>query len=365
MNRPRILMLALRDDWLGPPRLAAALAAAGLEVAALCPDEGPLTVSRHLAVRHRFNRAQPPSLELLQTALLDGPPARVLPMDDAAVLLLRRLVQLKPPLPAAVRAVLGAGGADPQRQSEWLDKALGHQLARQAGLSVPDWLPWPATAPAPREASRLGFPLVVKPVMGYGGVGVRLIGSAAELASLPAPQRPLLLQRHVAGETWACGFYAEQGRVLAALCAAKERQFPTGTGPSSRLRIEPQPALRAAAEALVGAHGYGGFGSIDAQIDAAGRVWFLECNPRPTPFLHLGHRAGPDLAAAVAAAVAGRPYAEPALHRESWRVALYPQEQLRDPLGRDLDGADWDRPDDDPPLREWLEQWLQRQRATV
>ncbi|MDP3858179.1 MAG: ATP-grasp domain-containing protein [Stagnimonas sp.] len=360
MSAARVLLLALRDDWLGPPRLAGALAAVGLEVAALCPAEGPLAASRFLSRRYCFSRGQPPSLEQLQTALAEGPPARVLPMDDAAVLLLRRLPLLQPPLPAAQLAVLTAGGGDPKSRSDWLDKAGSQQRARQYGLAVPDWLPWPAGAPPP-QARKLGLPLVLKPVVGYGGIGVRLIGDAAELAALPPPPRAMLLQRHIAGETWACGFYAEHGRLLAAFCAAKERQHPARTGPSSRLRIEAQPALRAATEGLVRASGYSGFGSLDAQIDAAGKVWFLECNPRPSPFLHLGARAGPDLCAALAAAIAGRPYIEPPLRRASWRVALYPQEQLRDPQGRDQGDADWDRPEDDPPLLEWLAQWLRRQ----
>ena len=361
MSAARVLLLALRDDWLGPPRLAGALAAAGLEVAALCPAEGPLAASRFLRQRYCFNRGQPPSLEQLRTALSEGPPARVLPMDDASVLLLRRLPQLQPPLPATQRTLLRAGGADPTSQSDWLDKAGSQQRARQSGLAVPDWLPWPAGAPPPPQAASLGLPLVLKPVVGYGGIGVRLIHDAAELAALPPPPRAMLLQRLIAGETWACGFYAEHGRLLAAFCAAKERQHPAFTGPSSRLRIEAQPLLRAATERLVTASRYSGFGSLDAQIDAEGKVWFLECNPRPSPFLHLGARAGPDLCAALAAAIAGRPYIEPPLRRASWRVALYPQELLRDPLGRDLGGADWDRPEDDPPLAEWLAQWLRRQ----
>ena len=67
-TRPRVLLLSLRNDWLGPPRLAAALAEAGLEVAALCPDDGPLSASRLLSHRHHFNRSQPPTLPQLLAA---------------------------------------------------------------------------------------------------------------------------------------------------------------------------------------------------------------------------------------------------------------------------------------------------------
>lgn len=360
--RPRVLLLSLRNDWLGPPRLATALAEAGLEVAALCPDDGPLSASRFVSRRHHFSRSQPPTLPQLLAAFEDGAPARVLPVDDAAVLLLRRLMLLKPPLPAPILARLGAAGA-PLKVSDWLDKDASQERMRKLGFAVPDSVPWPAGAALPAAARRFGLPLVVKPVVGYGGVGVRVVRDPAELAALPAPPRPMILQRHIVGETWACGFYAERGRLLAALCAAKERQHPQEVGPASRLRIAAQPALRAMAEALANSCGYGGFGSIDAQIDAGGRVWFLECNPRPSPFLHLGARAGPDLCAALAAAIAGRPYTEPPLRRESWRVALYPQERLRDPDGQDLDGAEVDRPDQDPPLMAWLERWLPSQMA--
>ena len=357
---PRVLLLALRDDWLGPPRLAMALRRAGLEVAALCPDPGPLAASDALQRRYGFSREQPPSLPLIQQALADWQPQRVLPVDDPAVLLLRRLAQLQPSLPATQRQYL-VNGADPVAQSQWLDKTRAAELAAEAGLAVPEWRRLEAGAALPRDVARLGDPLVVKPVIGYGGVGVRVL-PGAELAALAKPPRPLMLQRHIVGRPWACAFNASGGTLRAAFCVEKERTHPGPTGPSSRLRITEAPALREAAARLVARHRYAGFGSIDFMVDAEGRPWFLECNPRPTPFLHLGARIGPDPCAALAAELRGENYPAPALRTPEWRVALYPQEQLRDPGGRDLGGAEWDRPDDDPGFAAWLDSWLRASR---
>lgn len=353
---PRVLLLALRDDWLGPPRLAMALRRAGLEVAALCPDPGPLAASDAVQRRYAFSREQPPSLPLIRQALEDWQPQRVLAMDDPAVLLLRRLAQLQPPLPAAQLQRLMAG-ADPVAQSQWLDKTRAAELAAQAGLAVPEWRRVEAGAALPRDIARLGDPLVAKPVIGYGGVGVRIV-TGDQLAPLAKPPRPLMLQRHIAGRPWACAFFASGGQLRAAFCVEKERTHPGQTGPSSRLRIVTAPALREAAQRLVARHRYEGFGSLDFQVDAEGRPWFLECNPRPTPFLHLGARIGPDPSAALAADLRGEDYSEPALQQPEWRVALHPQERLRDPAGADLDGAEWDRPDDDAGFSRWLERWL-------
>ena len=339
-----MLLLALRDDWLGPPRLAGALREAGLAVAAVCPSEGPMAVSTAVQQRYLFSRQQPPTLPLLRQAFEDWQPARVLPMDDAAVLLLRRLMQMQPPLPAAQQALLTAGGARPVEQSDWLDKHCGNTRARDLGLAVPDWLLLPPGSTQMEPLRRLGLPLLAKPAIGYGGIGLRRIERNEQLEELRGSPRALLLQREVSGSTWACGFYAEQGRLLAALCAEKERVHPAPYGPSSRLRITAQPALRAATARLLAANHYTGFGSLDAQIDDQGQVWFLELNPRPSPFLHLGAHAGPDLAAALAAVLRGEDYVEPALRQPSWSVALYPQERLRD-----------------PPLKAWLERWLKAQ----
>ena len=361
MNTPRVLLLALRDDWLGPPRLAGALREAGLAVAAVCPSEGPMAVSLALQQRYLFSRQQPPSLALLQQAFNDWQPARVLPMDDAAVLLLRRLMQMQPPLPAAQQALLTEGGARPVEQSDWLDKHCGNTRARDLGLAVPDWQLVAAGSAALDGLRALGFPLLAKPAVGYGGIGLRRIEQAGELAELRGAPRAWLAQRPVSGSTWACGFYAEHGQLLAALCVEKERVHPAPYGPSSRLRVAAQPALRAATARLLAANGYTGFGSLDAQIDERGLVWFLEMNPRPSPFLHLGTRAGPDPAAALAAVLRGEDYIEPALRQPSWSVALYPQERLRDPHGQEAGMADWDLPDNDPPLKAWLERWLSTQ----
>ncbi|ROH91067.1 hypothetical protein ED208_08870 [Stagnimonas aquatica] len=360
---PRVLLLALRDDWLGPPRLAGALREAGLAVAAVCPSEGPMAVSAALEQRYLFSRQQPPTLPLLQQAFEDWQPARVLPMDDAAVLLLRRLMQMQPPLPATQQALLSAGGARPVEQSDWLDKHCGNTRARDLGLAVPDWQLLPPGSTRLEPLQRLGFPLLAKPAVGYGGVGLRRIERAEQLQELRASPRAWLLQREVSGGTWACGFYAEQGRLLAALCAEKERVHPSPYGPSSRLRVCAQPALRAATAQLLAANHYTGFGSLDAQIDAQGQFWFLELNPRPSPFLHLGARAGPDPAAALAATLRGEDYSESPLRRPSWSVALYPQERLRDPHGQEAGLADWDIPDGDPPLKAWLERWLNAQKG--
>lgn len=356
MTKPRLLLLALRDDWLGPPRMAMALRKAGLPVAGLCPAEGPLAVSAALEQRFLFSREQPPSLDLIVQAVRDWQPARLLAMDDAAVLLLRRLTRL-PQLPAPLPTLLAAGG-DPARLADWLDKDWAARAARQAGLAVPDWRLIEAGQSPGREAARLGAPLILKPLVGFGGQGTRRIAADELPDRLPAAPRPQLLQRYVEGQTWAFGFFAEEGRLLAGFGAAKERVHPALVGPSARIRIAAQPALRAAAGRLLAARRYSGFGSLDFQLDAQGQAWFLECNPRPSPLLHLGARAGPDPAAALADNLHGREHLESPLRRPDWPVALWPQEQLRDPAGSDLGDAEWDRPDDDPPLRDWLQRRL-------
>ena len=344
----RVLMLAISAKWLGPPRLARALSDAGCEVASLAPEDGLLEKSSRLVQRHRLGNDDPAHhIAALERAVADFRPDRLLPADELGVRLLHA-AYANPALSPALRELIVASTGDPASHARATDKLLLGELATQLGIAIPKTVALTSADVAHDFVHRNGWPVVVKARRGFAGIEVYPCASLRELrgALRECPggdQR--LIQRFEEGATWMASFVAERSVMLAALCAEKTAQHPPVIGPSTVVRFEHDPAMVAAASALVASLGFSGFGSLDFQKTHDGRTLLLEFNPRPTPISHLGARLGVDLAAAYRD---GRVRDSSAVLRQS--VALYPQELLRDPSGAGIEGCWHDRPDDEPEL---------------
>ena len=103
------------------------------------------------------------------------------------------------------------------------------------------------------------------------------------------------------------------------------------------------------ARRLIGALGYSGFCGFDFIRDRAGNLTLLELNARPTPVSHLGGLVGLDLCVALNAALSGQPVPS-ATPKPPRRVALFPQDWVRDPIGTSREQCDRDVPLNDPDL---------------
>lgn len=85
------------------------------------------------------------------------------------------------------------------------DKAQTNQLLRQAGLPVPEQVAVRDLDIALREAKRIGYPVVLKPVDLDQGLGVEAgLANETELraafARVTARKRPILLEKHIEGQ---------------------------------------------------------------------------------------------------------------------------------------------------------------------
>ena len=103
-------------------------------------------------------------------------------------------------------------------------------------------------------------------------------------------------------------------------------------------------------ERMVEALGASGFISFDFIVDDEGKAFLLECNPRPTQIMHLGHLVGLDLARSFREALQGERQAPCALPRGEREVAFFPQEWKRDPQSPALATAFHDVPWEDAAL---------------
>jgi biotin carboxylase len=357
----RVLMLVLAPRWFGPPRLLRALHESGCRVATLSVAGSIIETSRFADARYALSDdAALRSADLLQ-AIESFEPDRLLPADELAVRWLHEQHGNDEVTPQ-VRALIATSLGDPSHYSRTTDKLTMGELAASLGVATP------ATANLARDTDAHdfihahGWPVVIKACAGYAGIAVFPCASLRDvrhaLRECPGPKR--LIQRYEDGMTWLASFVAERGRVLALVCAEKQRQHPPDVGPSTVLRFAHDAVMESACTKLIAALGYSGFGSVDFQKTADGRALFLEFNPRPTPVCHLGARLGVDLAAAYAD---GRDRDVRRLAAQ--RVALFPQELMRDATGAGLEGCWHDVPEDEPELLAAYEALLAQQTASA
>lgn len=188
-----------------------------------------------------------------------------------------------------------------------VDKAMTSLLLRRAGLPTPPT----CVTESPVEAatflsaeSESGHEVVVKPLFGSLGVGLRRLGPGTALPDAAEFGGVWYLQRYI--ETGAGGQGFSDFRALVIAGATVAAMIRRGTGWVSNVaqgaRCEPCPpdpaleALAAAAAAAVGAN----YAGVDLVRDAAGQLHVLEVNGIPA-WRGLQGTTTVDLAARVAA----------------------------------------------------------------
>ena len=380
----RILLVAIEDDRWGPPRLPKALACADLEVAALCPDSNPTARSRYLTRHFPWprSRAWVRLAAGLRRAMAEWQPVLVVACDEQVVALLQFLLRHqkmtgldrwpKPQLEVLARS-MGA----PASFDAMLLKNSTQLLARRVGVATPTGLAVANFPQARDEARRIGYPVVLKRSFSWGGAGVRVCGSEAELqrAVAETAQKPdiglksqvrwLLSRDWYPNDTslWlqACidGFpamytaVALNGRMLAGFAGLPVATNGTA-GPSTVVEIGHHDAMETASRRMIEAMGATGFLSFDFMIEqGTGKPYLLECNPRPNQVGHLGPRVGVDLCGALRDALhnparAGRMAPKCANRKAS--VALFPAEWRRAPASTAILEHYHDVPWDEPEL---------------
>ncbi|HTQ32761.1 MAG TPA: ATP-grasp domain-containing protein, partial [Stellaceae bacterium] len=117
------------------------------------------------------------------------------------------------------------------------------------------------------------LPITVKPTNRSGGVGVRHIRTPAELALLDTiDYAPMLVQRHIVGESVSITMLCDHGRVLAHVAQQRD---------AARFRILTDRDLLGSitrVAALTGYHGVANFDAVLSEDD--GQAYLVECNPR-------------------------------------------------------------------------------------
>ncbi len=345
---PVLLLVALDARDSTAARLPGALAAAGIEVAALCPDDSLMTASRHLA--HHFhldrNGSRRHIARRLARAMAELRPALVLPCDARAVSCLHALVRTadprRGPLDRAQIAALTDCLGDPVFLDALRIPDETQALARWLGLAAPPVLPVRDAAGARAAADHLGRPGLVEPVSVTAGPQTVTCRTDAEIDAALAPlvrraglarsvrrflpggdraaAAPVARVRPVAdGQPATVSAVAWRGEMLAAVTILPRTPEAGGV-----IDLTAHGEMEAAAALLIAAGGVSGFIDIAFRIERkTGRALLTGCTPRPGPFSHLGGRIGADLAGALAARLRGEPPEDPR-PRIPAEVALFP-----------------------------------------
>ncbi len=386
-GEPRLAFLTLSND-VGSERIVAQLSREGAACAVVGTADSYAMTTRHAARRVALPRFGGPSFARilvrgrLERLLSEWQPDRIIPLDELAARVLRRLVtggRISPGL----RALIIASTGDPATYALGCSREGLLRAAVARGLRVPDTRPAPDLAVAHETAADLGFPVVLKREETCGSGGVTLVREAADLPrayaaarrraaakralgwvaglvggedarEARAPGAMLGLQRFVPGRLAMHTVACRDGRVLDGLSLVAQRQHPVPIGTSTIVSALEHDEMAATARVLVRLLRLSGFASFDFLLDADGRAHLIELNPRPIGSTHLGALFGHDLCGAYLADLAGTVPQQPA---PAWSgpVALFPRELARDPFGGGLGaegGVLHDVPVDDPAVVE-------------
>jgi len=122
------------------------------------------------------------------------------------------------------------------------------------------------------EKKRLRLPAILKPVDSAGSVGVVRVDSAnARAVAGTIDYAPILAQDFIAGEDRSLTVFCHEGRV----CSEIVYSHPDGV-----FAFTSEPAFSALVRSLVKDMKLSGVFNFDARIEAGGKVWLIECNPR-------------------------------------------------------------------------------------
>lgn len=321
MNARKALVLG---DYRETVTVIRSLARAGLQVVLGCDTpRTPSAASRYVAKRwvHAATRSAEfaPTLERYLAA---ERPDVVFPVGET---LLRRIA----PHAAALARRAAWAHPDAGTVARCFDKGGLYALAAAHGVPVAPWFPFESAAQSARDATRLGFPLVIKrrdSTSDVAGKKALIIRGAAELERALAllqqdgDPRSLLVQSFAQGARHNCHFAAAQGRLVAFFEQRVLRTVePDGTGIGTLgVSVAPSPRLREHCQKLLAALAYTGVGCAQFLVDDEGAAALLEINPRLDSTCALPYRLGydfPRLAVELALWQSGRQDQAPLLAR--------------------------------------------------
>jgi D-aspartate ligase len=309
--------------------VARSLGSAGAEVFALGDETSAVRFSRHC--RHFVDLGSHGAQGRWLEWLAEGPAeAVVLPCSDDGVELVARH-----------RAWLETHGyrcaeANDTVLLAMLDKARTYELAREAGIGMPQTIVLETERDVETAAQALAFPCALKPLQihvfaqHFRRKAVVVRDRAAMEAAFERTQalglRMLATEIVPGPEDQYVSYYSyldEQGQPLLHFTKRKLRQYPIGFGGGCYHVTEWNASAAELGLRFFQEVGLRGLGNVEFKRDARdGRLKLIECNPRFTAANEQVYLAGIDLALLSYNRVIGRPTPQLDRFREGVRLWL-------------------------------------------
>ncbi|MFN0217318.1 MAG: ATP-grasp domain-containing protein [Hyphomicrobium sp.] len=156
---------------------------------------------------------------------------------------------------------------------------------------------------------------VIKPECSCSGRGVRFFTRNTPLPATQADE-PEIAQQRIAGDLYSTFSIAHRGE--ARVTVVYRAAVMSGTVAVCFERVPDMPAIAAWVDAFVAATTYTGFVSFDMIVDAEGRAYAIECNPRATSGAHF---VTPEF---LIAAILDQPTDAPAFRKTLFMQQFYP-----------------------------------------
>ena len=164
------------------------------------------------------------------------------------------------------------------------NKGILAGLAAQLGIPVPATLELAVILSCPDELSRLSFPVLLKPKQGGGGWGMQRFDSPDTLLAFASthiaiPQHYIVQTIIEGNPVCACTIYAH-GLSMGGDMYKPIRSYPLGCGQATiRETVTGGEALKSL-QVLLDHLGWHGVCEADFLVDATGKAWLLDINPR-------------------------------------------------------------------------------------
>ena len=321
---PRVLCVS-GPNWFGVSRLPLVLAAAGFEVSALAHPDSFVACSRFLHSLVPGSLCPRENLELFRRHLAGGAHYDwVIFADDPTMMeAVRRCREewLLPWFPTDAR------GGDAH---VLIDKTLFVEKAAAAGLPVPPFCPIVSSGELCAAAAELGFPVIVKPAVGFAGNGIFSANTMADLRAREVPEGKWCVQRQISGRSGGTALLLWDGRPVWWQNSLRTKVWPEPFGPSCRRTSIPLPEMSQILNRLASSLGFRGLCEVEWILpDWGGPPLLIEFNPRPASYLYTTTAMGGDLPRALSTLFSGKEFNSLSMGHNGSEVALFPEDAIQ------------------------------------
>lgn len=381
-----VFIVVISNGWFGISRLPKALKNEGFTVITLSPGDQLLNRSLFIDLKYTFSNRwefRNVLLDIVKKHNIDF----IVPGCDCTADYFCRIVLRKNLFQKSMsnlRELIQQSWNNVNAFGLLGNKASLQAIAVKYGIHNPNNAHFYSKHELLNEARKRKYPIVLKEDFGAGGLGVkicnsydevlkavkilntssvklkveyRIISGIGNLFALPYGKKNfgLSIQDYIEGTPCMHVVFASKGEILSSMTLLKVCCQPFKTSPSSVIKAIKHPEISEVCATIIREMKVTGFLSFDFILDKHNDAYLLECNPRPTPVVHLSHLCGGNLCAMLRKHLMPEdtnlePYPE-VVHEY---IALFPNELKRDPQSEYLTKGYHDVPFDDYELLEEL-----------